>query len=285
VDEQSLSETLVSCDFGCINAFSDKYVFHLKNYFYVGGMPEAVASFRMENDYQEVRRIQKDILTQYKGDFSKHIASKDIPRINMVWESVPIQLAKENKKFFFGKMKKGSRSKDYETAIQWLVDCGLVYKVHCVNEPHVPLSAYKDFSAYKLFMIDVGLLGAMSDLDAKSLLDGNDLFIEFKGALTEQYVLQELISSTEYTPYYYGTNTARYEQDFMIQQGMDVVPIEVKAGKNVYSQSLKAFYDKYHPKKSIRFSLQKYKEQGWMTNIPLYAVCTECEEMSLKSAK
>jgi hypothetical protein len=192
----------------------------------------------------------------------------------MVWDSIPMQLAKENKKFFFGQLKKGARSKDFEMAIQWLVDCGLVYKVHRVNEPHVPLSAYKDFSAYKLFMIDVGLLGAMSELDVKSLLDGNDMFVEFKGALTEQYVLQELISSTEYTPYYYGTDTARYEQDFMIQQGMDIVPIEVKAGKNVYSQSLKAFYDKFHPQKSIRFSLQKYMEQGWMVNIPLYAVCS-----------
>lgn len=273
MDEQSLADTLLTGDYGSIDAFSDRYLFHLKNYFYVGGMPEVVDNFRIGHDYQKARKNQKDILTQYKGDFSKHIDVKDIPRINMVWESIPIQLAKENKKFFFGKLKEGARSKDFEIAIQWLVDCGLAYKVHRVNEPHVPLPAYKDFSAYKIFMIDVGLLGAMSELDVKSLLDGNTLFVEFRGALTEQYVMQELVSSTEYTPYYYGTDTARYEQDFMIQQGMEVVPIEVKAGENVYSQSLKAFYDKYHPKRSIRFSLQKYKEQDWMVNIPLYAVC------------
>ena len=277
VDEQSLADALDAGDYDCIDAFADRYIFHLKNYFYVGGMPEAVEGFRIGNDYREARRIQKVILTQYKGDFSKHIRAQDVPRINMVWEAIPIQLAKDNKKFFFGKLKKGSRSKEFETAIQWLVDCGLAYKVHRVNEPHVPLAAYKDFSAYKIFMIDIGLLGAMSELDVRSLLVGNDLFVEFKGALTEQYVLQELISSTDYTPYYYGTDTARYEQDFMIQQGMEVVPIEVKAGGNVYSQSLKAFYDKYHPSKSIRFSLQKYKEQDWVINIPLYAVC-KCKE-------
>lgn len=273
VGEQSLAETLLTGDYSQIDAFSDRYIYHLKNYFYVGGMPEAVDRFRMESDYFAARRIQKDILTQYKGDFSKHIETKDIPRVNMVWESIPMQLAKENKKFFFGKIKNGARSKEFEAAIEWLLDCGLVYKVHRVNEPHVPLSAYKDFSAYKIFMIDIGLLGAMSELDAKSLLDGNDLFVEFKGALTEQYVLQELISSTDYTPYYFGTDSARFEQDFMIQQGMNVVPIEVKAAVTVHSQSLKAFHEKYHPEKSIRFSLQKYKEQEWMVNIPLYAVC------------
>ena len=184
-----------------------------------------------------------------------------------------MQLAKENRKFFFGKMKKGARSGDFEAAIQWLVDCGLVHKVHRVNEPHVPLAAYKDFSAYKLFFLDVGLLGAMSELDVQTILEGSRLFVEFKGALTEQFVLQQIVCDTPYTPYYFGTETANFEQDFLVQRGMDAVPIEVKAETNVRSQSLKAFYEKFHPGTSVRFSLLPYKEQNWMVNIPLYAVC------------
>jgi predicted AAA+ superfamily ATPase len=184
-----------------------------------------------------------------------------------------MQLAKENRKFFFGKMKKGARSGDFEVAIQWLVDSGLVHKVNRVNEPRVPLSAYKDFSVYKLFVLDVGLLSAMSELDTKTILEGSRLFVEFKGALTEQFVLQQIICETPYTPYYYGTDKATFEQDFLLQIGMNAVPVEVKAETNVRSQSLKAFYDKFHPEKSIRFSLLPYKDQEWMENIPLYAVC------------
>ncbi len=184
-----------------------------------------------------------------------------------------MQLAKENKKFFFGKMRKGSRSSEFEVAIQWLTDSGLVHKVHRVSEPHLPLAAYKEFSAYKLFVLDLGLLCAMSGLGARAILDGNELFVEFKGALTEQYVLQELLATTTYTPYYYGTEKATFEQDFLIQNDSDIVPIEVKAAGNVRSQSLKAFCEKYKPAAAVRFSLLPYKDQGWMTNIPLYAVC------------
>ena len=154
------------------------------------------------------------------------------------------------------------------------MDCGLIHKVNRVNEPHVPLAAYKEINVYKLFMLDVGLLGAMSDLDAMSILEGNDIFVEFKGALTEQYVLQQIVSDTKYTPYYYGTEKATFEQDFMIQMGKDVVPIEVKAETNLKSQSLKCYCEKYHPQMAIRFSAKKYIDQGWMKNIPLYAVCT-----------
>lgn len=271
--EKLLADNLIKKDYVLIDAFADKYIYHLKNYYFIGGMPEVVATYLESNDFAAARHLQKDILLQYKSDFGKHIASKDIPRVNMVWDSIPMQLAKENKKFFFGQIKKGGRSAEFETAIQWLVDSGLIYRVHRVNEPHTPLSAYKDFSAYKLFVIDVGLLGAMSDLDVKSIINGNELFVEFKGALTEQYVLQQIIGDTGYIPYYFGTDSARYEQDFMIQKEMDIVPIEVKAKTNVYSPSLKAFYEKYNPKQSVRFSLLKYKEQEWMINIPLYAVC------------
>ena len=273
VGEKPLSDALLSKNFSLIDSFSQKYIYHLKNYYFVGGMPEVVEAFRNHTDYIEVRDLQKSILTQYKGDFGKHTDEKELVRINMIWDSIPMQLAKENKKFFFGKIKKGARSSKFEVAIQWLCDSGLVYKVNRVNEPKVPLASYKDFSAYKLFILDTGLLCAMSGLDAKSIIDGNTLFVEFKGALAEQFVLQELVCSTKYTPYYYGNESATFEQDFLIQKEMNIVPIEVKAETNVRSQSLKAFYDKYKPPVSVRFSLLPYCNQGWMVNIPLYAVC------------
>lgn len=273
MEEQGLADALETKDYTLIDNFSDKYLFWLKNYYYTGGMPAVVDAFRMHRDYAEVRQIQNDIVRQYEGDFGKHIDTHTLPRIRLVWDSVPMQLAKENKKFFFGQIKKGARSSEYELAIQWLVDCGLVYKVNRVNEPNMPLKAYKSMNAYKLFLLDVGLLGALSELEAESILDGNDIFVEFKGALTEQYVLQQLISDTIYTPYYFGTEKATFEQDFLVQRGKDIVPIEVKAGDNIRSQSLKAYCDKYHPNKAVRFSTLKYIDQGWMENIPLYAVC------------
>ena len=272
MEEQGLADALETKDYTLIDNFSDKYLFWLKNYYYTGGMPAVVDAFRMHRDYAEVRQIQNDIVRQYEGDFGKHIDTHTLPRIRLVWDSVPMQLAKENKKFFFGQIKKGARSSEYELAIQWLVDCGLVYKVNRVNEPNMPLKAYKSMNAYKLFLLDVGLLGALSELEAESILDGNDIFVEFKGALTEQYVLQQLISDTRYTPYYFGTEKATFEQDFLVQRGKDIVPIEVKAGDNIRSQSLKAYCDKYHPNKAVRFSTLKYIDQGWMENIPLYAV-------------
>ncbi len=273
MDEQSLADALATKDYALIDNFSEKYLFWLKNYYYVGGMPAVVDEFRQNRDYAEVRQIQNDIVRQYEGDFGKHVDARTLPRIRLVWDSVPLQLAKENKKFFFGQIKKGARSSEYEIAIQWLVDCGLIYKVNRVNEPNMPLKAYKSMNAYKLFVLDVGLLGAMSELEAESILEGNDIFIEFKGALTEQYVLQQLISDTRYNPYYFGTEKATFEQDFLIQKGKDIVPIEVKAGENIRSQSLKAYCDKYKPNKAVRFSTLKYMDQGWMENIPLYAVC------------
>ena len=273
VEEQGLADALETKDYTLIDNFSDKYLFWLKNYYYTGGMPAVVDAFRMHKDYAEVRQIQRDIVRQYEGDFGKHIDSHTVPRIRLVWDSIPMQLAKENKKFFFCQIKKGARSSEYELAIQWLVDCGLVYKVNRVNEPNMPLKAYKNMNAYKLFLLDVGLLGALSELEAQSILDGNDIFVEFKGALTEQYVLQQLISDTKYTPYYYGTEKATFEQDFLVQRGKNIVPIEVKAGDNIRSQGLKAYCDKFHPDKAVRFSTLKYIDQGWMENIPLYAVC------------
>lgn len=274
MDEKSLVMALDSKDFSIIDNFSDKFLFWLKNYYYIGGMPAVVDSFRRNKDYVKTRQIQKDILRQYEQDFGKHVDAKNLPRIRMVWQSIPIQLAKENKKFFFGQIKKGARSSDFEIAIQWLMDSGLIYKVNRVNEPHMPLKAYINMSAYKLFILDIGLLGALSDLPAKTILEKDEIFVEFKGAFTEQYVLQQLICDTQYTPYYYGTDKSTFEQDFMIQMEDMIVPIEVKAEGNVYSQSLKVYCEKYHPKKAVRFSTLKYVDQGWMVNIPLYAIST-----------
>ena len=216
---------------------------------------------------------QEQIRLDYEENVRKYAEGLDQAKIMNVYRSVHAQLAKENKKFFFGQIKKGARSSEFEIAIQWLLDCGLIHKVSRVNEPHMPLKAYKSLNAYKIFMLDVGLLGALSELTAESIIEGNDIFVEFKGALTEQYVLQQLISDTDYTPYYFGTEKATFEQDFLIQKENRIVPIEVKADANIHSQSLKAYCDKFHPEEAVRFSTKKYVDQGWMKNIPLYAVC------------
>lgn len=271
--EVSLANLLSSKDFRLINDFREKYIFWLKNYYYVGGMPEAVSYFADHKDYVAVRNIQKELLAQYENDFGKHAETSDLARIRMVWNSIPMQLAKENKKFFFGQIKSGGRMKDYEIAIEWLLDCGLIKKVYRVSKPAIPLKAYTDFSAFKLFLLDVGLLGALSELDAASILEGNEIFVEFKGALTEQYVLQELVSETDYTPYYYTSESAKYEMDFMVQKGRDVVPVEVKAETNLQAKSLKAYHAKFEPSYAVRTSMSDYRVDDWLTNIPLYAIC------------
>lgn len=273
IGEEQLALSLESKDYSIIDIFADKYLFNLKNYLFVGGMPEVVNSFVNEHDYKAVRELQSDIIRMYRNDFSKHIPSRDFSKVCLVFDSIAVQLAKENKKFFFGNVKKGARSSDFENAIEWLRNAGLVHKVLKVNEPHVPLAAYKDISSYKLFFLDVGLLGAMTELDSVSIIEGNKLFMEFKGALTEQYVLQELKAQTNYTPYYFCTSSSRFKKDFIIQKDNQIVPIEVKAATNIKSPSLKAFFEKYNPEKSIRFSTLPYKDQGWMINYPLYAVC------------
>ena len=255
-----------------VNDFSDNYRELLKKYYFIGGMPEAVKRFSEDQDYAKVREIQQAILSQYEGDFGKHVNPVELPRIKMVWDSLPVQLSKENKKFFFGQIKKGARQKSFESAIQWLIDAGLAYKVSKVSKPAIPLKAYVELPAFKLFMIDVGLMGAMSELDVDTILGGNDLFTEFKGAMSEQYVLQQLKAETDYTPYYYSGEKSTYETDFMIQKEGMVVPIEVKAETNLKSKSLKFFCEKYNPGEAVRFSSAGYIDQGWMKNIPLWAV-------------
>ena len=272
VGEEGLARLIEQKEYDLMSAFREKYIDWLKKYYYIGGMPEVVSFFVEEKDFGEVRYLQKQIIEMYENDFSKHTTEQELPRIRMVWNSVPMQLAKENKKFLFGKIKEGARSKDFEIAIEWLQDCGLITKVYRVNKPAMPLKAYIEFSAFKLYLLDVGLLSAMSDLDARTILEGNRIFTEFKGALTEQYVLQQLIADTEYVPYYFTETKSEGEIDFMIQKGMDIIPVEVKAEENLRAKSLKSFCDKYQPREAVRTSMSDYKQQDWLTNIPLWAI-------------
>ena len=272
VGEEGLARLIEQKEYDLMSAFREKYIDWLKKYYYIGGMPEVVSFFVEEKDFGEVRYLQKQIIEMYENDFSKHTTEQELPRIRMVWNSVPMQLAKENKKFLFGKIKEGARSKDFEIAIEWLQDCGMITKVYRVNKPAMPLKAYIEFSAFKLYLLDVGLLSAMSDLDARTILEGNRIFTEFKGALTEQYVLQQLIADTEYVPYYFTETKSEGEIDFLIQKGMDIIPVEVKAEENLRAKSLKCFCEKYEPREAIRTSMSDYKQQDWLTNIPLWAI-------------
>lgn len=269
--EEALADIIEEKDYQALNTFSDKYINWLKLYYFVGGMPEAVNDYAECGDVTSVRDIQKQILELYENDFSKHTPNDELARIRMVWNSIPLQLAKENKKFFFGQIRKGARAKNFELAIEWLQDCGLAGKVYRVEKPGIPLKAYTDFSAFKMYLLDVGLLGAMSDLDARSILEKNELFTEFKGALTEQYVYQQIISETEYTPYYFSASS-HTEIDFLIQKEGQVIPLEVKAEENVKAKSLKAYFNKYNPPYAVRTSMMDYRKEEWMVNIPLYAI-------------
>lgn len=272
--ERALVTLLESPDWTLIAGFSSRYVELLRQYYYVGGMPEAVTAFAENKNFQQVREIQKRILAAYEQDFSKHAPSSIVPRIRMLWNSIPAQLAKENKKFIYGIIRQGARSKDYELAIAWLIDCGLVHRVHNVTKPCIPLKAYEDFNSFKIFLVDVGLLGAMTDLDVRTLLEGQALFQEFKGALTEQYVLQELTARGDMSIYYWSLENSRAEIDFLIQKNGKIIPIEVKAEENLQAKSLRVYYDKYKPDTAIRTSMSNYREEDWMTNIPLYALTT-----------
>lgn len=259
-------------DFEMASAFKQDYIDLLKYYYYVGGMPEVVMSFTENKDFNEVREIQQEILSAYEQDFSKHAPNETVPRIRMLWNSIPGQLAKENKKFIYGLVKEGARAKEYELALLWLTDCGLVHKIHRVKAPSLPLSAYEDLKAFKLFLLDIGLLSCMTGLRQETLLDGNNLFKEFKGALTEQYVLQQLETIKNLNIYYWTNDRGTAEIDFVIDNGHDVIPIEVKAEQNLQAKSLKSYREKFHPQLSLRVSMADYKEEEWLINLPLYAV-------------
>ncbi len=266
------AELLDRRDYSMITAFKQTYIDALKQYYFVGGMPEAVRSFAEDKDFKEVRGIQKRILEAYEQDFSKHAPASVVPKLRMVWNSIPSQIAKENKKFIYGLIRKGGRAKDYETAIMWLCDCGLVHKVSRVNAAGIPLKAYEDLKAFKLFVTDVGLLGCMTGLHQRTLLDGNNLFMEFKGALTEQYVCQQLKTIDGLNLYYYTNDRGTCEVDFIVDTGEAVIPVEVKAELNLKAKSLKTYREKFRPTLSVRTSMADYKEEEGLVNLPLYAV-------------
>ena len=259
-------------EYSTASNFRQVYIDYLKQYYYIGGMPEVVQAFVDNKDFNEARTIQQRILSAYEQDFSKHAPNEAVPRIRMIWNSIPSQLAKENKKFIYGLIKEGARAKDYELALLWLSDCGLVHKVNRVTVPNLPLKAYEDLRAFKLFFVDIGLLSCLAGLRQNVLLDGNELFKEFKGALTEQYVLQELKTRKGIQCYYWTAERGTAEVDFVVGNGADVFPIEVKAEINLQAKSLKVFHEKYRPAKSIRTSMADYKDEGWLINLPLWAV-------------
>ena len=272
MNQEPLVRLLESRDWMLISSFKEKYIYFLRMYYYLGGMPEVVLAYSRHNDFQEARTIQKRILTAYEHDFSKHAPNEIVPRIRMLWNSIPAQLAKENRKFIYKAVKTGSRAKDYEIALSWLIDCGLIHKVNRASKPGIPLKAYEDYSAFKLFLADVGLLVAMGDIDVKTLIEGNVIFEEFKGALSEQYILQQIISMPDIAIYYWTADRAKSEIDFLVQFEGEVIPIEVKAEENLKAKSLKAFYQKYSPNYSIRTSMSDFRQENWLTNLPLYAI-------------
>lgn len=271
VGEAGLVKILQSRDYGLIDSLAVRLTDRLRQYYYVGGMPAAVAEFVEHKNLQEVRNIQKQILFDYRRDFSKHAPAHEVSRINMVWDSIPAQLAKENKKFVFAAIKKGARASEFELAIQWLLDAGLIYKVCRVSAPLMPLKFYEELSVYKLFMLDVGLMGAMADVPAESVLVADTLIREYKGAFTELFVLTQLMVQ-DIPIYYSSSNDARSEVDFVVQHGSTITPIEVKAEDNVQSKSLRAYIAKHPGLKGLRLSMKPYQDQGWMENKPLYAV-------------
>ena len=273
MDETGLARILDEKLWDYSPTFAEKFKEFLRYYLYVGGMPEAVLAFSQGRDWQKVRRIQNSILSSYRNDFSKHAPKEILPRINMVWENIPAQLAKENKKFIYGIIKEGARAKDFELAIEWLTNAGLLSKVYSVTKPALPLMAYQYLSAFKLYHNDVGLLGAMSNLSAKTIINGNKIFTEFKGALAEQFVYQQLRLNEELSINYFTFDNSKFEIDFIIQNEADeIIPVEAKSGENVKARSFKLFCEKFQPKKAIRTSLTDYKQEDSMTNVPLYLV-------------
>lgn len=252
-------------------SFAEKFKEYLRYYFYVGGMPEAVSFFAQNREWKKAREIQIEILKNYQNDFSKHAPAAFLPRINMIWENIPAQLAKENKKFIYSVMREGARAKDFETAIQWLTDSGLLHKVYNISKPALPLTAYRELSNFKLYHNDVGLLAAMSGLNAKTLIEGHAVFTEFKGALAEQFAYQQLRINKNLNINYFTFDNSKYEIDFILQNEEDeIIPVEVKSGENLKARSFRLFCENFNPAKAIKSSFSNYKQESWMTNVPLY---------------
>ena len=270
--EQQLLRIMHDHDFDLLTALHEKCKDLLRQYYYVGGMPEVVKSYIDNGQLKPVRAIQNEILSNYAGDFSKHAPYQEVPRISMVWQSILGQLSRENKKFIYGALKKGGRAKEFEVAIQWLVDAGLVYKVNKCTKPQLPLKFYEDFTAFKLYLCDCGLMGAMADTAAKDVLIGDSVFTEYKGAFTEQYVLQQILSSGISDIYYYSADDSRMEMDFLMQREGALLPVEEKGGTSIKSTSLHNYLMEHPGIQAIRYSMLPYKKQDFLTNIPLYAV-------------
>lgn len=263
---------LDSKDYDTTNVISSSYVELLRQYYFTGGMPAAVSAFVEGQPLSVIRQIQHDILSDYRRDFSKHAPEYEVPRINLVWNSIPAQLGKENRKFIYGMLKKGARAKDYEIAIQWLVDCGLVYKIPRVSKAAMPLRFYEDFSAFKLFILDVGLFGAMVNAPADQILIGSNVFSEYKGTFTELYVLQQIETLRNIDIYYYSTDDSRTEVDFVVQYEGRVIPVEVKAEENLRAKSLRQLVNSNPSLRGLRFSMSNYRHEDWLDNVPLYGV-------------
>lgn len=264
-------QPIASGDHAMLSSFSQKYEELLKFYYVVGGMPDAVNAFVGDGSVRAARSVQREILDGYVRDFAKHIPPRLLARTMLAWDSIPRHLSRENKKFIFGQVRKGSRASDFDESLQWLEQAGLIHKVRRISKPGVPLSAYCDPNAFKVFLLDVGLLGAMSDLEPEAILSGSRVFTEFKGALTEQYVCQELISECGLVPYYWSAENSQGEIDFVVQENGQTYPIEVKAEENLKAKSLSAFNARYGGMSPLRFSMSGFRDQEWMRNIPLYA--------------
>lgn len=270
--KENYAELLNQHDFEMITGFKTTYIDLLKQYYFVGGMPEAVDAFLQNKSFTEVRKIQNGILSAYEQDFSKHAPNDIVLKIRMILNSIPSQLAKENKKFIYGLVREGARAKEYENAIMWLCDCGLVHKISRVNSSGIPLCAYEDLKAFKLFILDVGLLGCMAGLSPRVFLDKNALFVEFKGALTEQYVCQQLKTIDDLGIYYYTNDRGSCEVDFVVDTGENVIPVEVKAEINLKAKSLKTYCERFNPEIAVRTSMADFKSEKALVDLPLYAI-------------
>lgn len=267
-----LAKLITDAGWGAMVYVKDRLIQLLRTYYYVGGMPEAVKAYCDGLGYEEVRRIQANILMTYENDFSKHAPASEVPRIKMVWHSITSQLSKENRKYIYGVLRQGARAREFEVAVEWLQDAGLVYKVNRTKSGEIPLSAFEDFGSFKLFMLDVGLMCAMNKIPSDAILLGNDIFSTYRGAMTEQYVCQQLMREADFI-YYWSADNSRGEIDFLIQKDNRIIPIEVKAEENLKAKSLSAFVARYPSLHAVRLSMSDYREQDWMTNVPLYAAC------------
>lgn len=268
---ETMQSTLQKGDLALADSFSERYIERLLVYYFVGGMPDAIQTYLDTGNMDEVRKVHNRLLFDYEHDFSKYAAPALAEKIRLVWKSIPGQLARENKKFVYSAVRQGARARGYEEAIQWLVDAGLALRVNRISKPGLPLASYEDKEAFKIYLLDVGLLGAANRLDASVLVEGNHLFQEFKGSFTENYVCQELVASGKVVPYYWSAESSSGEVDFVYDYGRHVVPVEVKATTNLQAKSLRLFVERYGLGKGLRLSLNKFKEQDWVVNLPLYA--------------